>query len=67
MLSENTPETRLESAISRPFFGLEQDGQILVRLNDSLEVAKVPASIQSALPSDPRGLQAPFLRDEEMP
>lgn len=60
VLSENTPETTAgERNIATLAFGAEQSGQILVRLNDSLEVMKVPATILSALPSDPRDWQAP--------
>jgi len=60
VLSENTPETTAgERNIATLAFGAEQNGQILARLNDSLEVMKVPATILSALPSDPRDWQAP--------
>ncbi|MBN8711756.1 MAG: DUF4340 domain-containing protein [Verrucomicrobia bacterium] len=60
VLSENTPETTAgERNIATLAFGAEQNGQILTRLNDSLEMMKVPATILSALPSDPRDWQAP--------
>lgn len=60
VLSENTPETTAgERNIATISFGAEQNGQILTRLNDSLEAAKVPASILNAVPSDPRDWQAP--------
>lgn len=60
VLSENTPETTAGARnIATISFGTEKDGQILTRMNDSLEVAKVPATILSALPSDPRDWQAP--------